>query len=167
MSDWTELLPEGVVNPIVLEVRHPAAWRADRAADDAAKAKIEALVDDPDYNESLNRMIGAVGADYFTLLTVADESDAERAHVEVHLPKSVEDEERATKIVMKWLKSSELGEVLYGEGRKHGMKPEKVHGKRYGKLRDLRDLKPMKDVKTDIRPKRAKHRARGKAAKPK
>lgn len=158
MRNWTELLPAGVQNPIVIEIRCPDSW-VTPAARNRLKAEVGTLAEDQKWLDSKSEMSSQLGADALSILFLAKDEHwlakegepgrpdrrpsppAGDVFIRVHLPPAVattpEDEARVTQAVMDWFESSKLGRACYSEGHGAGMRRVSARGVRYSKLQDL------------------------------
>jgi hypothetical protein len=171
MAEWTELLPKGVVNPIVVEILHPLKNESPEV-DPRLQADLERLRGDAAFNESKNKMLQQVGADLFSMLFIGTEywrgKDQENTggvrstdpqgrevNIVVHLPPSAartpQEEASATQLVLDWLAASELGKALrrVAQGRISNFS---ARGRRYDNIKSLGQIVKKEDVQLAIGP---------------
>ncbi len=169
MADWTELLPQEMETPIVIEIRFPDGWIQHKP--EAVKkfhADIESLVDDPEWLNSKSEILRQLGADHIVILTnsidehwVAMEGEPGRAdrrpgppggdvYFNVYLPPTVAataaDEERATRTVMDWFEASKVGQTMLRTARGLGMRHASAGGVRYVKKADLGHIRQREEI---------------------
>ncbi|MDQ3802438.1 MAG: hypothetical protein M3416_01060 [Acidobacteriota bacterium] len=151
MSDWISYLPDGVQNPIVIELRHPPSMRADRQQDEKSRAEAIALVNDSEFLASRKQICQQLGADHISVLTIpvgGGPGGGGGVGITVHLPPTVTgDPASAAQAVLEWFDSSKLGQIYLKQGQSHGLSKagfaKMAHGnKRYNKLADIANLKP-------------------------
>lgn len=180
MANWTDSLPEGVENPIVVEIRQalPKGRVGQKVEefpgmDAGLRAQLQRLEDDPEWNNSKAKMLQEIGADHLTVLFLGEvehwraktglPGDRDRkpgppgrdVNIIVHLPptaaKTEEDEIRATQVVADWFESSELGRLLFRTARASGIDHIGARGRRYSAKADIGYLAKLEDIRDNIR----------------
>lgn len=148
MADWTQYLPDGVQNPIAIELRHPASWRQDPDEDNKSRDATIALLADKEFIASRQAVCDKVGADHVSILTIpVGGGDGGGVGVTVHLPPTVtQDPATAAQTVLDWFDSSKIGQIYYSHGQKHGFHGKvgktKYDVKKYKSLADVKNVKP-------------------------
>lgn len=152
MPGWVELLPDGVQNPIVIEIQHPKALRGNKSDDAQARQQTIRLNKDDGFLQSRKDIAADYDADHVTVLLVPSDDVETKGpkdkniFVNVHFPPTTQAEpSTAAAAVWGWFKGSAMGKIYVGQGNKYGMKGQEVSGSRYGSLSEIAGLKPSFD----------------------
>ncbi len=178
MADWTELMPDGVQNPIVVEIRRPIHQTGEGPHDHEVgelphmdpwlSAELQRVWNDPEWNDSKSMILEELGADHLAILFLGQfehwraktggPGDRDRRprplghdiYITVHLPPTVattpEEEVRATRTLMEWAESSELGIILDRVVRGSRTAHISARGRGYYRIADLGHIAKRDEV---------------------